>query len=121
MGSLLVGVSFAKGFARSLGIPLVDVNHLQGHVMAHFIKEDENDQHQPPFYGNLDWQRMVGIIAASSYKGRPLSFELAMRNTPFYEKELERDQKPENIRAFLHDAHDRCEKAVRLFEQTKKQ
>ena len=31
MGSLLVGVSFAKGFARSLGIPLIDVNHLQGH------------------------------------------------------------------------------------------
>ena len=48
MGSLLVGVSFAKGFARSLGIPLIDVNHLQGHVMAHFIKESEDDQHQPP-------------------------------------------------------------------------
>ena len=42
MGSLLVGVSFAKGFARSLGIPMIDVNHLQGHVMAHFIKEPEN-------------------------------------------------------------------------------
>ena len=41
MGSLLVGVSFAKGFARSLGIPLIDVNHLQGHVMAHFIKSEE--------------------------------------------------------------------------------
>ena len=41
MGSLLVGVNFAKGFARSLGIPLIDVNHLQGHVMAHFIKSEE--------------------------------------------------------------------------------
>ncbi|MBO5614813.1 MAG: tRNA (adenosine(37)-N6)-threonylcarbamoyltransferase complex transferase subunit TsaD [Prevotella sp.] len=39
MGSLLVGVNFAKGFARSLNIPLIDVNHLQGHVMAHFIDE----------------------------------------------------------------------------------
>jgi N6-L-threonylcarbamoyladenine synthase len=48
MGSLLVGVSFAKGLARSLGIPLVDVNHLQGHVMAHFIKEDEADASAPP-------------------------------------------------------------------------
>jgi len=48
MGSLLVGVSFAKGFARSLGIPLVDVNHLQGHVMAHFIKESDDDSSQPP-------------------------------------------------------------------------
>ena len=48
MGSLLVGVSFAKGFARSLGIPMIDVNHLQGHVMAHFIKESDDDQHMPP-------------------------------------------------------------------------
>ena len=50
MGSLLVGVSFAKGFARSLEIPLIDVNHLQGHVMAHFIKEKEDDPTPPlPF------------------------------------------------------------------------
>lgn len=48
MGSLLVGVSFAKGFARSLGIPLIDVNHLQGHVMAHFIKESDDDTSAPP-------------------------------------------------------------------------
>lgn len=48
MGSLLVGVSFAKGFARSLDIPLIDVNHLQGHVMAHFIKESDDDQSAPP-------------------------------------------------------------------------
>ncbi|MBQ9285825.1 MAG: tRNA (adenosine(37)-N6)-threonylcarbamoyltransferase complex transferase subunit TsaD [Bacteroidaceae bacterium] len=40
MGSLLVGVSFAKGFAASLGIPMIDVNHLQGHVLANFIKEE---------------------------------------------------------------------------------
>ena len=39
MGSLLVGVSFAKGLAASLDIPMIDVNHLQGHVLAHFIKE----------------------------------------------------------------------------------
>ena len=48
MGSLLVGVSFAKGLARALGIPLIDVNHLQGHVMAHFIKESDDDQSAPP-------------------------------------------------------------------------
>ena len=49
MGSLLVGVNFAKGFARSLNIPMIEVNHLQGHVMAHFIKESEDDSHMPPF------------------------------------------------------------------------
>ena len=49
MGSLLVGVNFAKGLSRALDIPLIDVNHLQGHVMAHFIKESEDDHHEPPF------------------------------------------------------------------------
>ena len=48
MGSLLVGVNFAKGFARALGIPLIDVNHLQGHVMAHFIRENDDDHSAPP-------------------------------------------------------------------------
>lgn len=49
MGSLLVGVSFAKGMARALNIPLIDVNHLQGHVMAHFIQEEDNSNTIPPF------------------------------------------------------------------------
>ena len=49
MGSLLVGVSFAKGFARSLGIPLIDVNHLQGHVLAHFIQEPEAKKETPKY------------------------------------------------------------------------
>ncbi len=49
MGSLLVGVSFAKGFARALDIPMIEVNHLQGHVLAHFIKENESDENQPEF------------------------------------------------------------------------
>lgn len=49
MGSLLVGVSFAKGFARSLGIPMVDVNHLNGHVLAHFIKSEGEENVQPDY------------------------------------------------------------------------
>ncbi len=49
MGSLLVGVSFAKGFARSLNIPMVDVNHLNGHVLAHFIKEKNEATEHPNF------------------------------------------------------------------------
>lgn len=49
MGSLLVGVSFAKGMARALGIPMIDVNHLQGHVLAHFIKESEDDTDKPEY------------------------------------------------------------------------
>ena len=47
MGSLLVGTSFAKSLAYGLGIPLIDVNHMQAHILAHFIEED--DFVKPPF------------------------------------------------------------------------
>ncbi|WP_445957110.1 tRNA (adenosine(37)-N6)-threonylcarbamoyltransferase complex transferase subunit TsaD [Yeosuana sp.] len=47
MGSLLVGASFAKSFAYGLGIPLIDVNHMQAHILAHFI--DEEGFNKPPF------------------------------------------------------------------------
>lgn len=39
MGSLMVGVSFAKSFAFALGIPLIDINHMEAHILAHFIDE----------------------------------------------------------------------------------
>ncbi len=49
MGSLLVGVSFAKGLSCSLGIPMVDVNHLKGHVLAHFIQTADEEFNPPAF------------------------------------------------------------------------
>jgi putative glycoprotease GCP len=49
MGSLLVGTSFAKGLSMSLNIPMVEVNHLQAHVLAHFIKDTPDDTDQPDF------------------------------------------------------------------------
>ncbi len=49
LGSLLVGTSFAKGFALSLGIPIIEVNHLQGHVLAHFIREKDVEFRSPEF------------------------------------------------------------------------
>jgi N6-L-threonylcarbamoyladenine synthase len=44
MGSLLVGISFAKAFALAKNIPLIEVNHMQAHILAHFIEEPK-----PPF------------------------------------------------------------------------
>jgi N6-L-threonylcarbamoyladenine synthase len=49
LGSLLVGTSFAKGFTTALNIPMIDVNHLQAHVLAHFIKQNATDANQPQF------------------------------------------------------------------------
>ena len=49
LGSLLVGTSFAKSFATALGIPCVDVNHLQAHVLSHFIVESGTEHNAPSF------------------------------------------------------------------------
>lgn len=51
MGSLLVGVSFAKSFAMALKIPLIEVNHMQGHLLAHFIKDNDSKTPEFPFLG----------------------------------------------------------------------
>ncbi len=49
MGSLLVGTSFAKSFAMALGIPLIAVNHMHAHILAHFIDEEGFDKPEFPF------------------------------------------------------------------------
>ncbi len=49
MGSLLVGTSFAKSLALGLNIPLIEVNHMQAHILAHFIKEENYDIPEFPF------------------------------------------------------------------------
>jgi N6-L-threonylcarbamoyladenine synthase len=49
LGSLLVGTSFAKGFALARNIPLIEVNHLQAHVLAHFILEKDKNNRLPVF------------------------------------------------------------------------
>ena len=69
MGSLLVGVSFAKGLALSLNIPLIDVNHLTGHVLAHFIqvKGEENELPAFPFLCLLVSGGNSQIILVKSY------------------------------------------------------
>ncbi|MDH6309633.1 N6-L-threonylcarbamoyladenine synthase [Dysgonomonas sp. PFB1-18] len=70
MGSLLVGTSFAKGLSSALNIPMVDVNHLHAHVLAHFIKENESDDNQPkfPFLCLLVSGGNSQIILVKSYK-----------------------------------------------------
>jgi N6-L-threonylcarbamoyladenine synthase len=49
LGSLLVGSSFSKSFAIGMNIPLITVNHMQGHIMAHFIKQVGEEKKQPKF------------------------------------------------------------------------
>jgi len=49
LGSLIVGTSFSKSLALALNIPLVEINHMQGHILAHFIKNEEKRYPQFPF------------------------------------------------------------------------
>ena len=49
LGSLLVGTSFSKSFALGLNIPIIDVNHIQAHILAHFIQDDETEKEFPTF------------------------------------------------------------------------
>ena len=67
-GSLHVGTSFSKGLALGLDIPLVDVNHLHGHVLSHFIKDDENTEvPEFPFLCLLISGGNSQIVKVSSY------------------------------------------------------
>ena len=82
--------------------------------------DTSGDLHQPPFYGTLDWERIARLIASSSYTDRPASFELAMRNTPFFVPDvLPADQPEEKIRAFLADTYTRCRKVAEMIEKAR--
>jgi N6-L-threonylcarbamoyladenine synthase len=74
LGSLLVGVSFAKGLAASIGVPLIEVNHLQGHVLSHFLEEQDKAKIFPslPFLCLLVSGGHTQIIVVKDY----LDFEI---------------------------------------------
>jgi N6-L-threonylcarbamoyladenine synthase len=67
MGSLLVGTSFAKSFAYGLNIPLIDVNHMQAHILAHFIDEDGFDKPEFPFLAMTISGGHTQIVKVSDY------------------------------------------------------
>lgn len=75
MGSLLVGLSFAKSLSLALSIPLIEVNHMQGHILAHFIKEVNNQNKEQPQFPFLCLTVSGGhtqLVRVSDY----LKFEL---------------------------------------------
>jgi N6-L-threonylcarbamoyladenine synthase len=67
MGSLLVGTSFAKSLAFGLNIPLIDVNHMQAHILAHFIEEDDFEKPPFPFLAMTISGGHTQIVRVNSY------------------------------------------------------
>lgn len=105
-----LGICYDSGHANGRILPGIDALECDKHrLMALHLHDNDGlaDQHQPPFMGTLDWSRLAAIIASSGYP-REISFEIAMRCTPFYNPELKANQRPQDIADFLHDAYDRC-------------
>ncbi len=67
MGSLLVGTSFAKSLAYGLNIPLIDVNHMQAHILAHFIDEEDFNKPEFPFLAMTISGGHTQIVKVSNY------------------------------------------------------
>ncbi|NQY07857.1 MAG: tRNA (adenosine(37)-N6)-threonylcarbamoyltransferase complex transferase subunit TsaD [Flavobacteriaceae bacterium] len=67
MGSLLVGTSFAKSLAMALDIPLISVNHMQAHILAHFIEEETQDKPNFPFLGMTISGGHTQIVQVNDY------------------------------------------------------
>lgn len=67
MGSLLVGTSFAKSFAYGLDVPLIDVNHMQAHILAHFIDEPGFEKPEFPFLAMTISGGHTQIVKVESY------------------------------------------------------
>lgn len=67
MGSLLVGTSFAKSLAMGLGVPLIDVNHMQAHILAHFIAEENTKKPEFPFLAMTISGGHTQIVKVTNY------------------------------------------------------
>ncbi len=67
MGSLLVGTSFAKSLSLGLNIPLIEVNHMQAHILAHFIKDDAQNAPEFPFLAMTISGGHTQIVKVSNY------------------------------------------------------
>lgn len=67
MGSLLVGTSFAKSMSLGLGIPLLDINHMQAHILAHFIEEEGFKKPEFPFLSLTISGGHTQIVKVSDY------------------------------------------------------
>ena len=119
----LLGITYDSGHGNADSCKgLENLEREKDRLMALHLNDNsrEGDPHQPPFMGNVDWEKVVSIIAASPYD-RPLSFELSMRYTPFFKEENGPEQKEEDIRLFLRDTFARCGKVQLLYEEKKKQ
>ena len=98
----LVGITYDSGHGNSdclRQLELLDAARERLTALHLHDNDGSSDLHQPPFYGTVDWERLAEILADSPYP-RELSFELAMRNTPYFDKGRQ-EQTPEHLTALM--------------------
>lgn len=114
-----IGLCYDSGHANASYNKRMDsLERNKGRLQALHLHDNngEGDQHQPPFYGNVDWQRLAKIIASSSYT-REISFEMSIANTPFNKKDEATGTYPYEARlAFAKDAFERCSRFAAMVE-----
>ena len=114
----LLGICYDSGHANSNGLKQMDFLEKRKQRLAALHLHDNNgegDQHQPPFYGTVDWERLAQIIGTSGYS-REISFELSIANTPFMNPD-DRIQGEEACRNFLKDAYERCSRFTAMVDK----
>jgi len=111
-----IGICYDSGHGN--GNVLKQLDLLEAHkdrLYALHLNDNEGecDQHQPPFYSTVDWPRVEQIVGTGAYGDKPVSFELVMRNTPFFDTARDEQKLPqtdEAVKAFLADTYERCAK-----------
>ena len=115
----LIGITYDSGHGNIQNSGGLDfMEQRKNRLMALHLHDNDSsgDQHLPPFRGNIDWDRLTGIIASSSYTG-PASFELSIHNTPFADPDCEGPQDEAHVKPFLADSLERCSRVGRMIEE----
>ncbi len=112
-----VGLCYDSGHANAVVAPGNDaLDRSKERLQALHLHDNDgrSDQHQPPYYGTVDWARLAGIIGTSGYP-REISFEMSMKATPFAAAP---GTVPDaaRISAYLADAYLRCARFTRMVE-----
>ena len=117
-----LGICYDCGHANILRDRMFEMDKRKSRLAATHLHDNDGtgDQHKPVFTGTVDFGKLAGIIASSAYKG-PLSFEISIRNTPFWDPEKDvYNQTPEARKAFLASSYQGCLKLAEMVEAARR-